>query len=813
MSIDLRYVVQSLLTNKSNYQEYDAIIEQFLSSIQIDSILIANLVLDTSFPSFVQCLMFSVTRTPIPMQSEGKTPKRVLSILQFLTQVAYLSPDISRIISSNICSDAILSNFFKRSIDDFKGRKVDPTRYLPFLKFITILACESDMLIASTESVGYLYTVVFDLLQSPDVSKWAISCLVALVKNSPIVSSYIRSCPNYGKLRTILASLLSNDDPGVVISALGLLVLLFPSSITPDTTVKASVNSISALTDFPPSIYIISWIILELNESTPLTAENIWTLLQVAMRGDTRAFVIYNLLIDLSSQHLMIIDVMQSMNCLFAIMNSILDVEDGFVAIAGCSFLYTIFQDSNEFVFSEDVVEPFTKALKLVLAMRKFAQSDRREAAVLLLRFMVRARESITYVIAILQENEQSIFLDFQRQIELNNAFLSVVYFLFLYESSHFLPHWRSKMIALILDSQFPALLVHVITNSKNRRAIQDALKVMQILADGMKNDVKVEYSPMFDSIVSGYLLLNQKRYEDNRKERSTFVKTQDELYSKITELEVEHDCIEKEMSSMKESLDQSSQIIQEEQIQRKNCDEEIEKLKKSLTISKSKNKKLNDQIKEMDSMNATLNNQVESMKKASTTSCNRETDVRTKASYIAKLEAQIKTLQENNTHLQTQLGQLRANADKERKQTESIKQKMSKMKKQKQSRLMQAQNLTTNLQELDQENNDLKQLLAQREKELKTQVQQNQIHERNEEDLNLQIDNLKIEMSRVQKNRDEIVAKAEMKIQNVDKLQTRIDQLEEQNREYQMLVKLIHKTTYPNQTLPKTIISFMKTP
>ena len=114
MSIDLRYICQSLLSNKSNYQEYDAIIDQFISSVQIDSILLSNLTYDPSFPTFVQCLMLSVTRTPVPSHAEGKASKKVLNIIQFLTQIAYLSPDVSRIISANICSDSILSNFFRR---------------------------------------------------------------------------------------------------------------------------------------------------------------------------------------------------------------------------------------------------------------------------------------------------------------------------------------------------------------------------------------------------------------------------------------------------------------------------------------------------------------------------------------------------------------------------------------------------------------------------------------------------------------------------------------------------------------------------
>ena len=810
MSLDLRFICQSLLSNRSNLIEYDSIIEQFISSLNIDSITLSNLANDSNFPTLIQCLMLSVTRVPVPSQSEGKAPKRVLNILQFLTQIAHLSPDIARIISANISADTVFANFFKKSTED-NSRKVDATRHLPFLKFICVLASEADMLVASTESVGYLYSVAVDLFNSAEVAKWAIATVAALVKNTPVAASFIRSTHNFGKLKTTLASLLSSEDPAVVISSLALLVLLFPASITPNTSVKAAINAIAPLEGFPPAIHLISWIIFELNESAPLNAESIWTLIQVAMKGDNRAFTIYNLLIDLSEQHHIILDVMQSMNCLFALINSLLDTEDGFVAISGCTFLYTVFQDSNDYVFSEDVVDPFTKSLRLVLAMRKFSQSERREAAVLLLRFMVRARESITYVIKILEENEQSLFLDFQRQIEQNNSFLSVVYFLFLYEASHFLRHWRQKLISLIIDSQFPALLVHVITESRNRMAISDSLRVSQILSNGMKNDVIYEPSPMFDSLVSGYLLINHKRSEAVRKERSNHFQAEDEMYYKINELEVQRDCIEKEISTYKESLDQSSAIIQDEQNQRKVIDEENSQLKKSLSSIRTKNRKLNDQVKDLENLNIALSQQVEVLKKNSACSSVRESDVRSKIISIAQMENNLKKSEETISKLENQIKQLREKGEKDRKQVELYKQKLSKIKKGKKVQLQNNNRLIDNIQEIEEAKVHLEKQVEEYEKENKLLKDQNAEHEKTEAELKKEIMHLQYEIDHMHKNNEEIFNKAEIKMQSVDDLQDRISKLEDRNREFKMLVKLIHKTTNPNKALPQTVVSFMK--
>jgi hypothetical protein len=84
------------------------------------------------------------------------------------------------------------------------------------------------------------------------------------------------------------------------------------------------------------------------------------------MKGGVRAAIVYTLLLDLSAQHLMIIDVMQSMNCRFALIDSMIDSDDGFVANAGCWFLLPVFHDGNEFVLSEEVVERRESAVLLL---------------------------------------------------------------------------------------------------------------------------------------------------------------------------------------------------------------------------------------------------------------------------------------------------------------------------------------------------------------------------------------------------------------------------------------------------------------
>ena len=50
-----------------------------------------------------------------------------------------------------------------------------------------------------------------------------------------------------------------------------------------------------------------------------------------------------------------------------------------------------------------------------------------------MLGFLCQIQGAATYAVSSLQRCESRLFLDFERQIEANNSFLSVSYYLFLY--------------------------------------------------------------------------------------------------------------------------------------------------------------------------------------------------------------------------------------------------------------------------------------------------------------------------------------------------------------------------------------------
>ena len=215
MITNLHYLCESLLNNKNNIAQYDEIVSQYISSVQVDSVLLTQYSVDESFPQFIQCLIFPLLRVPLPGITDGNIPPKTLEIIQFLSQIVFLNPIICKIVAANIPFDFLLATFFKRIANEKKGRRAHIAKYLPFVKFIALISLESDIYSTSTESLGYLLSVIRLMFGIQDISKWALAALAGLIHNCPTATSFIQTQPQFAKLRTDFAGMLSDDDPNV----------------------------------------------------------------------------------------------------------------------------------------------------------------------------------------------------------------------------------------------------------------------------------------------------------------------------------------------------------------------------------------------------------------------------------------------------------------------------------------------------------------------------------------------------------------------------------------------------------------------
>jgi predicted nucleic acid-binding Zn-ribbon protein len=217
------------------------------------------------------------------------------------------------------------------------------------------------------------------------------------------------------------------------------------------------------------------------------------------------------------------------------------------------------------------------------------------------MRLLLQSSGSTELSIDILIQNEEFIFTDFLRHIEGNEPFLSVTFFTFLSLCASFIPKWLLKIKRVLIDTQFSALLAHVLRSSLNRCAISSALKALEFYV----NDCEFTQEPrnhfFFESAVSGFLLINQNAKSSNTSSVLDSEQDRHEHQIAIYNLETEKSKLEKsnerllldlEKERSQSRIESESSIKLEEGLQKSQSEnEELQRKVTNLTSRYSKKK------------------------------------------------------------------------------------------------------------------------------------------------------------------------------------------------------------------------------
>jgi myosin heavy subunit len=204
-------------------------------------------------------------------------------------------------------------------------------------------------------------------------------------------------------------------------------------------------------------------------------------------------------------------------------------------------------------------------------------------------------------VTELLLKNEEFIFTEFLRHIEGNLPYLCVTFFTFLFTCARAIPKWLTKIKRVLIDTQFSALLAHVLRNSVNRRAISDALRAMQFFANDCDFVEEPRNKFFFESAVSGLLLVNQNA--DHKATACTLDLEQERHDSEIhihnleqanRELEVENRAIKSgiEVAQKQVRLESENGIRFNEELEQMRSENQLLKQKKTQLESRHTEKK-----------------------------------------------------------------------------------------------------------------------------------------------------------------------------------------------------------------------------
>lgn len=806
---DLKFLSQSLIANKGNPDQYDNILAQFMNSVTFDGLTLTFFINHPDFPTIIQCILFPILRYQIPPISDCRPKKIIFECLQFLINISYLNPHILNLVAANTPFDTVIPSFMGRFDPIMDMDKINGSAIVPFLKLLSALSTSPEINIGDNANVILLYNTLKSFFNVSELSHIALATLAGFIRNSPVSNAVLKQSIDFIELRENLSVYLTSDDIKLVLSTLCVLTLLMPQHISRVTTVKVAIESFS-LADSPIVAFLASTILYELWEPGIISSDDVLLMINSLQRGGFVAHSIYNIFVDLSGLHQLVIETISFSSTFFKIVSSILDIEDGFTSISGSNFLSVVYQDKNDFPLTEEVSQCFTKALKIALTSSKFASIDRREAAVSLMRILLSIPQSVTYVIGPLQEFEEQIFLDFQRQCELNNSYISLHYFLLIFEVSELLPHWKTKLSEIVGQTQFPALLVHVLSESRNRVAIGSAVRAQHIIASNLEKDIESSFSPFFEALVSGIMVINMQKYDNKRKKTTEMLNVISSLHKRIGELEKERFLTESSLNDLQCESGTFNTSLESRLKVKVGLNKENNKLDSRLRSAKKKMRLLVEEKRIIDDRNVEIQTKLQNLETSESRSKNVNSNFKVKMNEFLQHDNKLKNLQHRKSQLQSSVKEMKKELDMARKTSQEIKRKCKNVdEKAKQSKL-DFSSLLSKFDEYTTENTKLSNIRRESERTVINHLELQAKTPKVDDSAQEEIQKLAEVYEQVIIERNDAEIRYQQKLVEFNELHARMKKCEDYRKNCELLIRLIHRSTGGIGMLPKNAEKFL---
>jgi chromosome segregation ATPase len=150
-----------------------------------------------------------------------------------------------------------------------------------------------------------------------------------------------------------------------------------------------------------------------------------------------------------------------------------------------------------------------------------------------------------------LTEQQNTLFIAFQRHIEGSHSFLAVNFFLFLVDCLAFMPDWNAFILHTVAETQFCSLLAHVLTNSKNRVVLADACAAVRLIVTGL---TERKGSALIESLVSGFLVVNSMTAAEHARVIDNYETGKAALGRQLEALEHEKEKLGSELTELSEA-------------------------------------------------------------------------------------------------------------------------------------------------------------------------------------------------------------------------------------------------------------------
>lgn len=672
MDSRLAPICQTFEDQKQNVQMCDSVLAQFIRSTPSDPSTFSSLAIDPHLNRFIRYVMSTITREQYPSPSEGVIPPIYLQSLQFLTILAMNHPDLLTMIAVNSPLDIIPSIFFGRNITN--DRIVDPqsSHLLTPLRFLLAISASHSLNISSTSALHTLFTTLFSLFKVQPLCSLSLGIISGFSHNSPSANAFLRSLPNFASLRTEFISFLSSNDHCVVIAATSCLTGLYNVGSDASTLMKLSVHALVNPPSLPHATALSSWAIIDLVQSAVILPTYIVDIANSLLKSQgMKAMQIFTLLSELVRIGVDVVGALQYKDIIHNLIQYIITIDYDFVSVVGAHLFTQLFENDECISFGKSIAALFSQALNVVIMGNPNTSILKLESVLLILRLLLKSDESNDTIITILKSNEHSIFVGFQRAIENNQSFVALNYFLFIYQCINFIKQWGQSIVHIIAETQFSALLVFVMTHSTNRSVIYDAVFASYVISNGNLTGRDVPMSPLIDSLVSGYFVMNKRMKEEKEQLVNRYESIQVQMGKKIKEISSEKEMICSQLDEVAKEKTHSETIAHTQEQTISVAQMQIQQLEQRL---KMKSSRLKDTKHELDEANKTITEQNVELQNKDQIIQEQEqkiTVLKTRINGFKELERHITDVTNHRDSLEKQLSLVKANLEKTTKMNE----------------------------------------------------------------------------------------------------------------------------------------------
>lgn len=790
---------EALESKKENTVAFDKAYLDIISTFSIGTFEFASLSNDPSLESFIQLIIEPFSRIN-PESQESITFTE--AITKFLKSFSISSPSVHNCLANHFPFHKVIETISNNTPPEIQKQLLE----------LTAIISDGILNQPDKEQYGDMFHELVHLLTERSCSSFALCTISSLLRSRPLFLTFVRTSPDLKTFRDLAMASLSSDDHLTVLSALSSLLCIFPRSIDGNTVKAAALHAISVSGDNILILKCAIHLLTDISVVAILTEEEIKQISEAAVSSVAiKSMLLINclnrIIINRESNFLLTFEEVS----IDSVIDAMVSTPYGFVSHEILMMIEQLyFQNTNLFDKLEDTVSHITKSLRILSSPPSTLDYELLEGAATILKFFSQSEKLIMNVKSTLEKYEEQIFVAFQRQIESSEPYVSLIFFLFISFTSYHIDSWRKRLRLVIIDSQFSALLAHVIENMTDRKALLDAVTALSQISKLEIGDKTADSSVLFDSIISGFMTINLRSKEEKKKVEMSVDGKVEEVNKATESLKARIECHELEI----QSLYTKNEDLQSENDEMK---QKIEELEKELKNSKEENEKLNQTNADLQSkldkeLAKTQDLTTENLQlKASNSQQKQKIDELTKSveEYKQQIQNHVKTERENAAY-EVKVGELQGKIDMITKKNneltvsnESLKNKLKDLKAEFATKSDDFHNIDVEREKASIEINNLKVELRQSEDARKN------IHDKSrllKEKLRETIKVLE-EMHQVQvENRREI---ADLERRNAE-LMAALTNMEADKKQFELITQFVHRITDESPIPPEQLLTML---